>query len=95
MHVVLVNMFGLGVQETRCTENVYLHPDVYGLSEVQTVHGSADHIAGKRHVKPAATVRAAASMLEQYASYKDIKAAIELALLGLPRRNMVKPDQGG
>lgn len=32
MHVVLLNMFGLGVQETRCTENLYLHPDVYGLS---------------------------------------------------------------
>lgn len=95
MHVVLLNIFGQGAQETRCTENVYLHPDVYGLSEYQTVHGSADDIAGKGLVNPTATVRAAASILEHHASCKGIKADVELALLSLRRRNAVTHDQGG
>ena len=95
MHVVLLNIFGQGAQETRCTENVYLHPDVYGLSEYQTVHGSADDIAGKGLVNPTATVRAAASILERFAGCKGIKADVELALLSLRRRNAVTQDQGG
>ncbi|KAM0800966.1 isocitrate dehydrogenase [Usnea florida] len=95
MHVVLLNIFGQGAQETRCTENVYLHPDVYGLSEYQTVHGSADDIAGKGLVNPTATVRAAASILERYAGCKGIKADVELALMSLRRRNAVTQDQGG
>ncbi|CAF9928813.1 MAG: hypothetical protein ALECFALPRED_004149 [Alectoria fallacina] len=95
MHVVLLNIFGLGVQETRCTENVSLHPDVYDLSEYQTVHGSADDIAGKGLVNPAATIRAAASILEHHAGCKGIQAAIELALLSLRPRNKVTLDQGG
>ena len=95
MHVVLLNMFGQGAQETRCTENVYLHPDVYGLSEYQTVHGSADDIAGKGLVNPAATVRAAASILERNTGCKGIKAALEAALLSLRQGNIVTPDQGG
>ena len=95
MHVVLLNIFGLGVQEIRCTGNVYLHPNVYGLSEYQTVHGSADDIAVKGLVNPAATIRAAASILEHQAGCKGIQAAIELVLLSLRRRNKVTLDQGG
>ena len=95
MHVILLDMFGLGAQETRCTENVYLHPDVYGLIEYQTVHGSADDIAGKGIFNPVATVRAAASILERHAGCKGIGEAIELALLSSRRRYIITPDQGG
>ena len=95
MHVVLLDMFGLGAQETRCTENVYLHPDVYGLTEFQTVHGSADDIADKGLVNPTATIRVAASILESSTEGKGIKSATEAALLNLRQNNITTRDQGG
>ena len=67
MHVILLDMFGKITQEERCTENVYLHPSVGGLVEYQTVHGSADDIAGKGLVNPSATIRAAAAILQNFA----------------------------
>lgn len=95
MHVILLNMFGQGAQESRCTENVYLHPELHGLSEYQTVHGSADDLAGKGIVNPSATVRAAAAILERHAGCKGIEEAMDRALLILQRRKAVTPDQGG
>ena len=95
MHVILLNIFGLDAQQTRCTENVYLHPDVYGLSEYQNVHSSTDDITIKGLGSPAATVRAAALILERHAGCKGIEAAMELALSSLRRRNMVTPDHEG
>lgn len=95
MHVILLNLFGQGAQEARCTENVYLHPDLHGLSEYQTVHGSADDLTGKGIVNPSATVRAAAAILERHAGCKGIEEAMDRTLLILQRRNAVTPDQGG
>ena len=95
MHVILLDMFGQGAQEARCTENVYLHPELHGLSEYQTVHGSADDIAGKGIVNPSATMRAAAAILERHAGCKGIEEAMDQALLVLQRRKAVTPDQGG
>ena len=95
MHVILLNMFGQGAQEARCTENAYLHPELHGLSEYQTVHGSADDIAGKGIVNPSATVRAAAAILERHAGCKGVKEGMDQALLVLERRGVVTPDQGG
>ena len=95
MHDILLNIFGLDAQQTRCTENVYLHPDVYGLSEYQNVHGSTDDITSKALGNTAATVRAAALILERHAGCKGIEAAMEVALSSLRRRNMVTPDEEG
>ena len=94
MHAILLDTFGLGVQEPRCIENVYLHPDVYGLSEYQTVHGPADDTAGTGLVNPVATVRTAASILEHHAGCKGIGMAMEVALSSLRRRDLLKPEQG-
>ena len=95
MHVILLNMFGQGAQEARCTENVYLHPELHGLSEYQIVHDSADDLAGKGIVNPSATVRAAAAILERHAGCKGTEEAMDRALLILQRRKAVTPDQGG
>ena len=94
MHAILLDAFGLGPQEPRCIENVYLHPDVYGLSEFQTVHGSADDVVGNGPVNPVHMVRTAASILENHAGCKGIEAAMENALSSLRRRNLVTPEQG-
>lgn len=95
MHVILLNMFGQGAQEARCTENVYLHPDLHGLSEYQTIHDSADDLTNKKTVNPSTTVRAAIAILKRHAGYKGIKEAIDRTLLILQRRIAVAPDQGG
>ena len=93
MHVILLDMFGRIAQEERCTENVYLHPAVRGLSEYQTVHGSADDIAGKDLVNPSATMRAAAAILEQKAGCVGAGESMEQALQTLESNGIGTADQ--
>ena len=95
MHVILLDMFGKGRQEARCTENVYLHPDLKGLTEFQTVHGSADDIEGLGKVNPTATLRAAAAILEQHAHCEGAVGAMEHALDVLKEKGVVTADQNG
>ncbi len=95
MHVILLNMFGQGAQEARCTENIYLHPGLHGLSEFQTVHGSADDIAGKGIVNPSATLRAAAAILERYGGCQGLEKGMDHALEVLQRTYKGTRDQGG
>ncbi len=64
MHADLTARHGLGAHDDRFSRNVYLHADVDGLVEYQTVHGSADDIAGQDRVDPTATLRAAADLVE-------------------------------
>ncbi|CAD6565601.1 MAG: hypothetical protein ASARMPRED_007364 [Alectoria sarmentosa] len=72
-----------------------MHVVLLNISGLGTVHGSADDIAVKGLVNPAATIRAAASILEHQAGCKGIQLAIEFALLSLRRRPKVTLDQGG
>ena len=95
MHVVLLDMLGKDGQEARCTENVYLHPDLKGLTEFQTVHGSADDLEGLGQVNPTATLRAAAVILERYASCDGVVGIMEHALDVLQEEDIVTADQGG
>ena len=94
MHTMLLETFGLDAQEPRCIENVYMHPDVYGLSEYQIVHGSADDFAGKGLANSVAMIRTAASILEYHAGCRGVEAAMEVALSSLRRRNLATPGQG-
>ncbi|MEU8203526.1 isocitrate/isopropylmalate family dehydrogenase [Streptosporangium sp. NPDC049046] len=95
MHVVLLDRFGSERQENRCTENVYLHPDAAGLVEYQTVHGSADDLAGTDTVNPVATVRAAAAIAERHAGCAGAVRMVERGLESLVRRGIGTPDLGG
>ncbi|WP_214109876.1 isocitrate/isopropylmalate family dehydrogenase [Acrocarpospora catenulata] len=95
MHVVLLDRFGSERQENRCTENVYLHRDVAGLVEYQTVHGSADDLAGTDAVNPVATVRAAAMIAERHAGCAGAVRMVERGLESLLRRGIGTPDVGG
>ena len=67
-------------RETSCARNVYLHPDVEGLVEYQTVHGSADDLAGQQRVNPLATLRAAAALFDRYLGLAGIRDALEKAI---------------
>lgn len=95
MHVVLLDRFGSERQETRHTENVYLHPDVGGLVEYQTVHGSADDLEGRDTVNPVATVRAAAAIAERHAGCAGAVRAMERALESVENRGIRTADAGG
>lgn len=67
-------------RETSCACNVYLHPDVEGLVEYQTVHGSADDLAGQQRVNPLATLRAAAALFDRYLDMAGISDGLEKAI---------------
>ncbi len=95
MHVVLLDRYGSDRQENRCTENVCLDPALRGLVEYQTVHGSADDLAGRDLVNPVATVRAAALVAEHHAGCPGAVAAVEDALAVLDERGIHTPDLGG
>ncbi|MFE6505287.1 isocitrate/isopropylmalate family dehydrogenase [Kitasatospora sp. NPDC057738] len=95
MHVVLLDRFGAQRQENRCTENVCLDPGAAGLVEYQTVHGSADDLAGRDLVNPVATVRAAALVAERHAGVPGAVRAVEAALTALDDKDVRTPDLGG
>ncbi|GAQ03986.1 hypothetical protein ALT_1307 [Aspergillus lentulus] len=95
MQTILLDRFGLGAQESACAENVYLHPDVQGLSEYQTAHGSADDLVGRGVVNPTATIRAAAAVLEDQAGCAGVKRKVDGMLGDLGARGIGTPDQGG
>ncbi|PWW67066.1 isocitrate/isopropylmalate family dehydrogenase [Actinokineospora spheciospongiae] len=95
MHPFLLDRFGSERQENRFTENIHLCPEVRGLVEYQTVHGSADDIEGRDVVNPVATVRAAAAIAERHGSCAGAIAAVERALDSVLTRGTRTPDLGG
>lgn len=95
MHVMLLDRFGSDRQENRCTENVLLDPGAAGLVEYQTVHGSADDLAGRDVVNPLATIRAAALVAERHAGCAGAVRAAEAALATLDERGVRTADLGG
>lgn len=95
MQVILLDMFGQGAQEVNCAENVYLHPQLSGLSEYQTVHGSADDLVGKGILNPSAVMKAAAAILEQHGHCLGVREAMDYRLQTLAQQNSATPDQGG
>lgn len=95
MHAELVQKYGHGAQEERFSRNVYLHPDLDGLTEYQTVHGSADDIAGRDLVNPLATLRAAADVLERFGGCRGAAERLEAVLRGARGRGLITADSGG
>ncbi|MER6917242.1 isocitrate/isopropylmalate family dehydrogenase [Streptomyces sp. NPDC000594] len=95
MHVMLLDRYGCGPQETRCAENVFLDPALGRLTEYQTVHGSADDLTGLDRVNPLATIRAAAQIAEGHAGCAGAVAAMEAALAAVGGRGVRTADLGG
>lgn len=95
MHVVLLDRFGSERQENRCTENVFLHPDVNGLVEYQTVHGSADDLQGTDTLNPLAAVRAAAHVAQAHGGCAGAVQVVESTIAAALDRGVRTPDLGG
>ncbi|KAB8214633.1 hypothetical protein BDV33DRAFT_228144 [Aspergillus novoparasiticus] len=94
---VFLKWFSNATIETMCAENVYLSPSLHCLSEYQTVHGSADAIAGQGLVNPFATIRAAAAILERHGGCSGVgfQSQTERAIQTLLMKQLTTPDQGG
>ncbi|KAE8358691.1 hypothetical protein BDV27DRAFT_169263 [Aspergillus caelatus] len=94
---VFLRWFSNATIETMCAENVYLCPRLYRLTEYQTVHGSADAIAGQGLVNPFATIRAAAAILERHGGCPGVgfQKQTERAIQTLLMKKLTTPDQGG
>jgi tartrate dehydrogenase/decarboxylase/D-malate dehydrogenase len=81
-------------RETSCARNVYLHPEVEGLVEYQTVHGSADDLAGLQRVNPLATLRAAAALFDRELGMAGIATALEEAVAEASAGGLLKVAAG-
>ncbi|KAF7626145.1 hypothetical protein AFLA_013541 [Aspergillus flavus NRRL3357] len=94
---VFLKWFSNATIESMCAENVYLSPSLHRLSEYQTVHGSADAIAGQGLVNPFATIRAAAAILERHGGCPGVgfQSQTERAIQTLLMKKLTTPDQGG
>ncbi|KAB8207651.1 hypothetical protein BDV34DRAFT_211391 [Aspergillus parasiticus] len=94
---VFLKWFSNATIETMCAENVYLGPSLHRLSEYQTVHGSADAIAGQGLVNPFATIRAAAAILERHGGCPGVgfQNQTERAIQALLMKKLTTPDLGG
>ena len=85
-HAELLARYGGLVQDERCARNVYLDPRLEGLAEYQTVHGSADDIAGRGVVNPLAAMRSAAAIAERGGACLGAVARLEAAIASARRQ---------
>jgi isocitrate/isopropylmalate dehydrogenase len=79
-HAELLARHGGLVHDERCARNVYLDSRLEGLVEYQTVHGSADDLAGRGLVNPLATMRAAVAVAERGGACRGAMAGLEDAI---------------
>ena len=80
LYEVLIHQLGLGTRSTLYSRNTYLHPELEGLVEYQTVHGSADNIAGQGLVSPLATLRAVAAFVEEQLGENGFASTMDQAI---------------
>ena len=82
---------------TMYAENVYLCPSLYRLTEYQTVHGSADAIAGQGLVNPFATNSRCGCHFKRYGGCPGVgfQSQTERAIQTLLMKKLTTPDQGG
>ena len=80
LHEVLILQLALGTRSTLYSRNTYLNPELAGLVEYQTVHGSADNLAGRGLVNPLATLRAVAAFVEEHLGEDKFVATMDRAI---------------
>jgi len=95
LHEVLIFNLRLGRRNTLHSKNVYLHPDLSGLAEYQTVHGSADGIGGQGIVNPLAALRALAALVEENWQQANFCALMEEAINRVEQSGILGHDVGG
>jgi len=99
LHEVLIFHLEIGSRHTLYSKNIYLGDEFKGLTEYQTVHGSADNIAKKNIVNPTATLRALGNIVENILGIDNFSSSMDRAIEyaykklspcnGIPKTNMV------
>lgn len=89
----IIHHFNLGTKETVYTINHILGKK--NLEALQTMHGSADDVAGKDLVNPIATIKAAAHALERWIGVEGAQARIDTILDHAVKTRNCTPDLGG
>lgn len=95
LHEVLIFNLKLGTRNNLHSRSVYLRPDLDGLVEYQTVHGSADGIGGQGSVNPLATLRAAGAFVEEQLGRAGFGALVEEAVGRAELAGARGRDEGG
>ena len=80
LHELLMFHLGVGNRHSLFSKNVYLDSKLKGLVEYQTVHGSADDIAGKNIIDPTATLRALADIVQKEISVENFSSLMNEAI---------------
>jgi isocitrate/isopropylmalate dehydrogenase len=92
LHEIFLYSLGLGKRTDSFNKTIFLSPKLKSLIEYQTVHGSADEIAGKNQVDPTATIRIAADIAENFLKCEGIILTVEKAI-GNVRQNFLDLKQ--
>lgn len=95
LHEVLIFILRLGTRNGLHSRSVYLHPDLDGLIEYQTVHGSADGIGGQGVVNPLATLRAVGAFVAEQLGAEGFGALMEEAIGRAELAGVRGRDAGG
>jgi tartrate dehydrogenase/decarboxylase / D-malate dehydrogenase len=95
LHEFLILHLGIGTKDLLYSRNMYLTPPLHGLIEYQTIHGSADDIAGRSCVNPLATMRAAGGIIEEEFGLSGFSSVMEQAARDALEAGFVTPDMGG
>ncbi len=91
----LVHYFGIANKETFYTLNVAFIDKKQKLEVLQTMHGSADDIAGKQLLNPLAAIRAAGYALENWLMVPNAVNRIEKAIQKAIHDKILTKDMGG
>ena len=89
----LIHYYGLGTKETFFTSNFVLGKK--GIEALQTMHGSADDIAGKGVVNPIATLKLSAYALEKWLKVTNAIEKMEKIIAKAIKTKNVTKDMGG
>lgn len=91
----LPNHYGIGHKADMFAWNLSLDSQTAGQAVYQTIHGSADSIAGKHILNPFATIKAAAHILETRAGLAGIYPICLQAITKAEHSHHITPDLGG
>jgi isocitrate/isopropylmalate dehydrogenase len=89
----LIHYYNLGTKETFFTSNFVLGKK--GIEALQTMHGSADDIAGKGIINPIATLKLSAYALENWLEVPNAVERMEKAIKKAIKNRVTAKDMGG
>jgi isocitrate/isopropylmalate dehydrogenase len=79
-HEIFIYSLGLGERRDFFSKTIFLSPQLSSLIEYQTLHGSADELAGKNMVDPTATIKICGDIAENFLNCSGVISIINKAI---------------